>query len=172
MIKRFYSMTYSPIALLRLCLQVCQKGKVRTFWETHKIWKNLPHGFDNSADLLSERQNQEEDFFKLCVLLKKSELYQPKISFLDYSPLGHPICPRTKDAQWSLFYWNPELLGLGRQIKQINSGTFGVHIFGQIISTHFGTVSMFSIIRPLFLKKTKPLYPHPRYLFVYLFRVI
>ena len=49
--------------------------KVRTFWETHKIWKNLPHGFDKSADLLSKCQNHEKDFFKLCVLLKKSELY-------------------------------------------------------------------------------------------------
>ena len=45
--------------------------KVRTFWETHKIRKNLPYGFDESADLLSKRQNE----FKLCVLLKKSELY-------------------------------------------------------------------------------------------------
>jgi hypothetical protein len=36
--------------------------------------KNLPHGFDKSADLLSKHQNHEEDFFKLCVLLKKSEL--------------------------------------------------------------------------------------------------
>ena len=52
-------------------VEVC---KVRTFWETHKIWKNLPHGFDKSADLLSKRQSHEEDFFKLCVLLKKSEL--------------------------------------------------------------------------------------------------
>ena len=49
-------------------------GKVRTFWETHKIWTNLPCGFDKSADLLSKRQNHKEDFFKLCVLLKKSEL--------------------------------------------------------------------------------------------------
>ena len=35
-------------------------------------------------------------------------------------------------------------------------------IFGQFISTHFGTVSpfsMFFINQPLFLKKTKPLYP-------------
>jgi hypothetical protein len=41
-------------------------------------------------------------------------------------------------------------------------------IFGRNISTHFGTVtslSMFSIIQPLFLQKTKPLYPHPKYLF-------
>ena len=30
------------------------EGKVRTFWETHKIWKNLLHGFDKSADLLSK----------------------------------------------------------------------------------------------------------------------
>ena len=48
--------------------------KDRTFWETHKIWKKFPHGFDKSADLLSKRQKHEEDFFKLCVLLKKSEL--------------------------------------------------------------------------------------------------
>ena len=52
--------------------------KVRTVGETHKIWKKLPHGFDKSADLLSKHQNHEEDFLKLCVLLKKSELYLPK----------------------------------------------------------------------------------------------
>jgi hypothetical protein len=41
-------------------------------------------------------------------------------------------------------------------------------IFRQTISTHLGTVgplSIFSIIQPLFLKKTKPLYSHPKYLF-------
>ena len=35
-------------------------------------------------------------------------------------------------------------------------------IFGRFISTHFGKVSpfsMFSINQPLFLQKTKPLYP-------------
>ena len=47
--------------------------KVRTFWEALKIWKNLPYGFDKSADLLSERQLYEI-FFKICVLLRKSEL--------------------------------------------------------------------------------------------------
>ena len=38
-------------------------------------------------------------------------------------------------------------------------------IFGQTISTYFGTVSplsMFCIIQPLFLQKTNP---HPKYLF-------
>ena len=39
-----------------------------------KFEKNLPYGFDKSADLLSERQNYEEDFFKCSVLLRKSEL--------------------------------------------------------------------------------------------------
>ena len=41
-------------------------------------------------------------------------------------------------------------------------------IFGQIISTYFGTVSplsMFSIIQPSFLQKTKPLYPYHKYSF-------
>ena len=42
--------------------------KVRTFWETHKIWKNLPHGFDKSANLLS--QNHEEDFLKYVCFSK------------------------------------------------------------------------------------------------------
>ena len=41
-----------------------------------KFEKNLPHGFEKLADLLSKRQNHEEDFFKLCVLLKKSDLYE------------------------------------------------------------------------------------------------
>ena len=39
--------------------------KVKTFWETHKIWKNLPHDVDKSADLLSKGQNHEEDFFQI-----------------------------------------------------------------------------------------------------------
>ena len=39
-----------------------------------KFDKNLPYGFDKSADLLSKCQNHREDFFKLRVLLKKSEL--------------------------------------------------------------------------------------------------
>ena len=38
-------------------------------------------------------------------------------------------------------------------------------IFGQTISTHIGRVSPLSIIQPLFVQKTKPLYPLPKYLF-------
>ena len=39
--------------------------KVWTFWETHKIWKNLPRVFDKSADILSKCQNHEEFFFQI-----------------------------------------------------------------------------------------------------------
>ena len=46
-------------------------GKVRTFRETHKIWKNLPHGFDISADLLSKRQNHEEHVFQIMCASQK-----------------------------------------------------------------------------------------------------
>ena len=34
---------------------------------------------------------------------------------------GRPIKP--------FFHWNPELLGLGRQIRQINSGAFGIYFW-------------------------------------------
>jgi hypothetical protein len=36
-----------------------------------KFEKNLPHGFDKSADLLSRRQNSEEDFFKIMCASQK-----------------------------------------------------------------------------------------------------
>ena len=71
----YYVYPISQIKEMSLHRGVCIEGrKVRNFRETHKIWKNLPHGFDKSAYLLSKRQNHEEDFFKLCVLLRKSEL--------------------------------------------------------------------------------------------------
>ena len=59
--------------MYRIVLQMTDLSKVRTFWESHKIWNNLPHGSDKSADLPSKCQNHEEDFFKLCVRLKKSD---------------------------------------------------------------------------------------------------
>ena len=36
-----------------------------------KFEKNLPHGFDKSADLLSKRQNHEEDFFQIMCASQK-----------------------------------------------------------------------------------------------------
>jgi hypothetical protein len=61
----------------------------------------------------------------------------------------------------------PNFWALADNFGQIYIGAFG-GIFGQFISTHFGTVSplsMFSINQPLFLQKTQPLYPNPKYLF-------
>ena len=68
----------------------------------------------------------------------------------------------------AFFHRNPKLLGLGRQFGQTIWADKFWGIFGQFISTHFGKVSplsMFSINQPLFLQKTKPLYPNPKYLF-------
>ena len=49
-------------------------SKVRTFWEAHKIWKNLPHGL---YIYLVNVQTTRKIFFKFCVLLRKSEHYEP-----------------------------------------------------------------------------------------------
>ena len=69
------AMLFPSISEWRLTTQFFL-AKVRTFWETQNFKKNLPHGFDKSANLLSHRQNHEEDFLKSCLLLRKSELYQ------------------------------------------------------------------------------------------------
>ena len=42
------------------------------FLRNTKFEKNLPHGFDKSADLLSKHQNHEEDFFSNYVCFSKS----------------------------------------------------------------------------------------------------
>ena len=63
---------------------------------------------------------------------------------------------------WILFSSKSQAFGLGQTIW----GNLG--IFGWFISTYFGTVSplsVFSINQPVFLQKTKPLYPNPKYLF-------
>ena len=72
--------------------------------------------------------------------------------------------PRTTDAQGSLFSLKYRTLGLGQTNWADKLWVIG-GIFSQNISTHFGTVSplsVFFIIQPLFLQKTKPLYPHPK----------
>ena len=63
-----------------------------------------------------------------------------------------------------LFFKNLELLVLGRHFGlTFFWGIWG--IFGQTISTRCGTCPCFPFIQPLFLQKTKPLYPTPKYLF-------
>jgi hypothetical protein len=65
------------------------------------------------------------------------------------------------------FFRKFQTFGLGQtNWAEKDGGIWG--IFGQFISTHFHTVSrlsMFFINQPLFLQKTNPLYPNPKYLF-------
>ena len=63
-----------------------------------------------------------------------------------------------------LFFIEIQNFWASAKTGHINSGAF-VGIFSRAISTYFGTVSPLSIIQPLFLQKTKPLYPHPKYSF-------
>ena len=75
------------------------------------------------------------------------------------------IYTRTTYVQWSLFQWNPELLG--RQIGQINSGAFGVfsaQIWAPIL-VKWVPCPCFSLFNHYFYKKTRPLFPHPKKLF-------
>jgi hypothetical protein len=72
--------------------------------------------------------------------------------------------PRTMDEQWNLFSLKSRTFGLG----QTNWANKIWGIFGRTINTHFGPASpltMFFIIQPLFLQKTKHLYPHSKHLF-------
>ena len=59
---------------LHFMLKRLQKLKFGLSEKHTKFEKNPPHGFDKSADLLSKLQNHEKDFFKLCVLLRESEI--------------------------------------------------------------------------------------------------
>ena len=54
---------------------------------------------------------------------------------------------------------NPELLGLGKKIRKINSGAFGG---GYLLPNYQQSLVHFFIIQLLFLQKTKPLYPHTK----------
>ena len=53
-------------------------NKVRTFRETNKSGKNLPHGCDKSADLLSKLQNHGDDFSNYVCFPKSPNLNELK----------------------------------------------------------------------------------------------
>ena len=64
--KWFQSSDFFDIAIFPLALNCLLTAIKFNLIEKHtKFERNLPHGFDKSADLLSRRQNHEEDFFKL-----------------------------------------------------------------------------------------------------------
>ena len=55
----------------------------------------------------------------------------------------------------------------GFDTSQTDVAATSKYIILNLFCSHFGTVSplfMFSIIQPLFLQKTKPLYPNPKFL--------
>ena len=54
-------------------VQICTFSKVRTFWEAHKNLCNLPHALYNYL-VNVKTMRETEDFFKFCVLHRKSEL--------------------------------------------------------------------------------------------------
>ena len=61
----------------------------------------------------------------------------------------------------AFFHQSPKLLSLGRKFGKINFWAFGLFL-ADLSAT---ILSMFSINQQLFLQKTKPLYPNPKYLF-------
>ena len=78
-------------------------------------------------------------------------------------------------VQWShglrrpnkaFFYWNLELLGLGRKIGQLNSGAFGVFSSELSAPVLVQWVPCFLLFNHYFYKNVSLyMYPHPKYLF-------
>ena len=60
---KFFELSHSAIIF----------GKVQNFWVAQK--KKFAQSSSWFVHFLSKRPNQEEDFFKFCVLLRKSKLY-------------------------------------------------------------------------------------------------
>ena len=79
-----------------------------------------------------------EEFWEVSVLVVKNLLRMPNEAF---------------------FHWNPKRLGLGRQIGQINFGSFGVFSvkLSAPIFVLWVACPCFPFFQPLFLQKTKPL---------------
>ena len=98
---------FSPSKQLsgRVSFFFCISLKVQTFWETHKIWKNLPHGFDKSADLLSKQQNHEEDFFQIMYASQKVQTLLSWSENLNMLSTGREIqifC----SGEWFCWQWD------------------------------------------------------------------
>ena len=73
---------------------------------------------------------------------------------------------RLRTPNEPFFHQNPKLLGMGRQFGQIHFGALMVFL---LIYKHpiwyCESLVMFSINQLLFLQKTQPFYPNPKYLF-------
>ena len=108
-------------------------------------------------------------FWGILTIQSTCSSYYIDVSLLHWACVLYHLSfrPRIMDAQLSLFSLKSRTFGLGQTSWADKFwGIWG--IFRQTISTHLGKVSplsLFSIIQPLFLQKTKPLYPHPKYWF-------
>ena len=106
-------------------------------------------------------------FLKMHFIIGKF-LAEVGILFVETDPETGKTQPVTDYRyQERVFFQKSRTFGLGQTFwAEMFWGFWG--IFGRTINTHFGNVSsmsMFSIIQPLFLQKTKPLCPNPKYLF-------
>jgi hypothetical protein len=99
------------------------------------------------------------NFWQLMVMspiIRMSAISLNYLALTKNTDCGRPIKPFLIKIQ-----------NLGRQIGQINSGAFGVFSakLSASIFVKVRPMSIFSIMQPVFLQKTKPLYPHPKYFF-------
>ena len=110
---------------------------------------------------------QSVTYAKQIEAQEKGRVSSPKKSLKSYLRLSLKCIFLTHGLQTpneAIFSSKSQTFGLGQTISANKFlGLWG--IFGQFISTHFGTVSplnMFSNNQPLILQKTKPLYPYLR----------
>ena len=107
-------------------------------------------------------------YFKLCWILVRKPMVSPHTEFPSVATIQAKPCTnaRTTDAQWSLFSLKSRIFGLGQ--TNWADKFWGISgIFGQTISTHFGTVSETLVHvfhhSTIISTKNKLLYPHPKY---------
>ena len=134
------SLQYSSLMSIRRCLVAQTKGRIINCCANKAL---TTWGLSNPIYLYTS-------LLVLGLLLALCKDY-----LTDY---GRPI---------KLFALKSQTFGLGQTILAENFwGIWG--ILGWFISTHFGTVSPLSMLsnnQSLFLQKSKPLYPNPKYLF-------
>ena len=106
---------YLKVELLKCLVSVVQ--------ECNRLGKKVPH-----FKTLSNEHSANRD--------TKVEINGLHLGILNWFATGVSRKHKLRVPNEAFFHWNPELLGFGRQIWQINSGAFWV-IFGQTISTHF-----------------------------------
>ena len=110
------------------------------------------------ADQLTLSQPRGADYAQQIILVPAD--------FKTFRRPWYVTMSRTTDTQIELFSKILNFSAWGTYCAKIFWGIWG--IFSRIVGTHFGTVSsfsMFSIIQPSFLQKTKPLYPIPKFVF-------